>query len=124
VSRQLQTVVETPEFQTKARRLLSDDERIALIDHVAAHPEAGDPIPGTGGARKFRWALAGKGKRGGARVITFYSGPSIPVFLLSVFGKNEKADLTANERNELRQILGELVETYRKGVARHVQGRR
>ncbi len=122
--RALQTVVETPEFRAKARRLLSEDERIALIDHLAAHPDAGEPIPSTGGARKFRWALAGKGKRGGARVITFTSGPSIPVFLLSVFGKNEKADLTASERNELRQVLGELVETYRRGVTRHVQGRR
>jgi len=120
----LHTVVETPEFRAKARRLLSDGERLGLIDYLAAHPDAGDPIPGTGGARKLRWALAGMGKRGGARVITFYSGSAIPVFLLSVFGKNEKADLTAGERNELRQVLSELVDTYRKGATGHGQGRR
>jgi len=119
----LHTVVETPEFRRRASRLLSDDERGALIDHLAANPDAGDVIPGTGGARKVRWAAAGKGKSGGIRVITFYSGPPIPVFLLAAFGKGEKANLTRAERNELHTILGQLVESYRQGVRRHVEGR-
>jgi hypothetical protein len=120
--RPLQTVVETPEFRRRARRLIGEAERTALIDHLAANPEAGVVMPGTGGARKVRWAARSKGKSGGVRVITFYSGPRIPLFLLTVFGKGEKADLTAAERNELRKSLGELVDEYRRGVRRHVQG--
>ena len=80
-------------------------------------------MPGTGGARKFRWALRGKGKRGSLRVITFYSGPPVPVFLLTVFGKGEKIDLSQSERNELRKTLGDLVTEYWSGVRRDVQGR-
>ena len=81
----LHTVVETPEFQRRIERLLGDDQRQVLIDHMANNPDAGELMPGTGGARKLRWRLAGTGKSGGIRVITFYSGPPIPVFLLTVF---------------------------------------
>ncbi len=72
MSRPLHTVVETPEFQRRLRGLLTVDERDALIDYLAAHPDAGDVMPGTGGARKLRWGVQGKGKSGGVRVITFF----------------------------------------------------
>jgi hypothetical protein len=122
-SRPLQTIVETPEFRRRARGLVGEIERDALIDHLAANPESGAVMPGTGGARKVRWAARGKGKSGGVRVITFYSGSQVPLFLLTVFGKGEKADLTAAERNELRKALGDLIATYQRGARRHVQGR-
>ncbi len=73
-------------------------------------------MQGTGGARKLRWGAKGKGKSGGARVITFYGGPDIPVFLLAVFGKGEKANLTKAERNELRQVLRDLAANYKAGA--------
>ena len=66
--------------------MLTDAERLALVDHLAANPTAGDLMEGTGGARKVRWGARGKGKRGGARVISFYGGPGLPVFLLTLFG--------------------------------------
>jgi len=69
-------------------------------------------IEGTGGARKVRFAGKGKGKSGGYRVITFYSGADIPVFLLNMFAKNEKTDVTLKERHALKQILAELVKAY------------
>jgi hypothetical protein len=84
---------------------------------------AGNLIQGSGGARKVRFAGRGKGKSGGYRVITFYSGARLPVFLLTVFGKAQKIDLTQAERNELRRELAGLVEDYRKGVRRHVRSR-
>ena len=95
----LHTVVETPEYLSRVELLLSEAERAAFADWIAAHPTAGDLIPGTGGARKVRWAAKGKGKRGGARVITYFAGQSMPVFLLSVFAKGQQADLTMAERN-------------------------
>jgi len=81
---------------------------------MAANPRAGDEMPGTGGARKVRFAAKGKGKSGGVGVITFYSGVEIPVFLLNVFAKNEKIDLSAGERNTLKKILGQLVQVYKE----------
>ena len=119
----MHSVVETPEFLRKAQRLLSEEERAALVDWLAAHPTAGDMMVGTGGARKFRWAARGKGKSGGIRAVTYYSGPGVPVFLLSVFGKHAKANLTPAERNELRTVLAMLIQEYRKGVRRRVKGR-
>ncbi len=119
----LHTVVETLEFRRRIGRLLGDAERQALIDHVAANPDAGETMPGSGGARKLRWRLRGKGKSGGIRVITFFSGPPVPVFLLSAFGNGQWVNLTRAERNELRKILGDLVKAYKQGARRNVQGR-
>lgn len=82
---------------------------------LAGHPDAGKVIEGTGGARKVRFAGKGKGKRSGYRVITFFSGSDIPVFLLNIFAKNEKPDLTPRECRLLKSILAEIVKTYRSG---------
>jgi hypothetical protein len=116
----MHTVIETPEYLRDARAAgLTDSEHLAIVDHMARHPVAGDIIPGTGGARKVRFAGRGKGKSGGYRVITFYTGPEFPVFLLNVFAKGEKINLTMAERNILRAVLAETAATYRKGVRRH-----
>ena len=112
----LHTVVETPEFVAGARRILTDPERTELIDFLATHPSAGELMQGTGGARKLRWGAKGKGKRGGARIITYYGGPELPVFLMVVFAKGERANLTKAERNELREVLECLRAGYRKGA--------
>ena len=112
----MHTVVETPEFVAGARQILTDAERAGLIDHLAATPNAGQLMPGTGGARKLRWGAKGKGRRGGARVITYYGGPDLPVFLMALFAKGERANLTKAERNDLREVLGSLAAEYRKGV--------
>lgn len=110
----MQTVVETPAFLNDARSLgLSDIERLAIVTWIAAHATAGDVIQGTGGARKVRFGGKGKGKSGAYRVITFFAGTDIPVFLLNIFAKNEKTDLTANERRGLRIVLASLARIYR-----------
>jgi hypothetical protein len=110
----LHTVVETPGFLHDARALgLRGTERLAIVTWVAANPSDGDVIEGTGGARKLRFAGKGRGKSGGYRVITFYSGPNIPVFLLNIFSKNEKTDLPPKERQELKVILTKLANTYK-----------
>ena len=98
-------VVETAPFIAAAKAArLSGGEIDRIIDHLARRPEAGDVIQGTGGARKLRFAGRGKGKSGGCRVITFYSGGDFPVFLLTVFAKGERADLSKAERNVLAQL--------------------
>lgn len=111
----LHTVIETPSFIADAKAAgMADDERAAIVEHLAARPAAGDPIPGTGGARKVRFRGRGKGKSGGYRVITFYSGEGVPVFLLNAFAKGDRVNLSQSERNELRAELGRIVEAYRR----------
>jgi hypothetical protein len=111
----MQTVVETEAYLRDAKAAkLSDDERKEIVNFIAANPGAGHEIPGTGGARKVRFAGKGKGKSGGYRVITFYSGEDIPVFLLNVFAKNEKTDLSQTERNQFKTVLAALADAYRR----------
>src|SRR5438309_12089370 len=106
------SVVETPEFLSATRKLMSDKERALLVDYLAYNPTAGDLIPGSGGVRKLRWGLEGRGKRGGARVIYFFRSTKTPVFLLTAFAKNQRVDLSQAERNDLRRLTKILVESY------------
>jgi hypothetical protein len=108
------TVAETPEYARRAEKLLSENERTELICYLAAHPGAGDVMEGTGGVRKLRWRRSGRGKSGGARVIYFYHNDRIPLYLLTIYGKNEKDNLTAAERNELAKLTSQLAKSARR----------
>lgn len=108
----MHTIVELPEFIRKSQGLLTDEEKRHLINHLATHPQAGDLIQGTGGIRKLRWAIQSKGKSGGARIIYYYHNESIPLFLLTAFGKNEKANISAAERNDLAKLTNLLRKHY------------
>ena len=111
----MHTVVETPAFLASAAdEEVSEEERQAIVAHIAAHPTVGDMMRGTGGARKVRFAGRGKGKSGGYRVITFFAGSDIPVFLLDLYGKDSQANLSKAERNELRKVLTSLPDVWRK----------
>lgn len=104
--------------ETKAFRAAAADAGMTLaeidlfIDLVAADPTIGDVMEGTGGCRKVRFARPGAGKSGGYRIITFFTGPSLPVFLITVFGKGDKANLTKAERNALCRLTKVLVAEY------------
>jgi hypothetical protein len=108
------SVVETPAFLSPTRKLMNDEARALLVDYLAYNPMAGDLIPGTGGVRKLRWALDGRGKRGGARVIYFHHDVGMPLFVLTAYAKNERADLSQQDRNDFRQLTGLLVETFKR----------
>lgn len=92
------TIVEAPAFSRRAEKLLSAEERKDVIDHLAAFPEEGDEIPGTGGVRKIRFAAKGKGKSGGVRVIYYYFDDHVPLYALLIYGKGEQANLTPDEK--------------------------
>ncbi len=108
------SVVETPEFLSTTRKLMSDEERALLVDYLAYNPTAGDLVQGTGGIRKLRWGLQGRGKRGGARVIYFYHDAGMPLFALTAYAKNERADLSQQDRNDFRQLTALLVEAFKR----------
>ena len=101
----LVTVAELPEYIRCAERLLSEAERRDVVDFLAARPRTGDLIQGTGGVRKLRWSRGGRGKSGGVRVIYYFHSDRMPLYLLTVFGKGDKADLTGAERGELRELI-------------------
>ena len=108
----LQTVVETPAYLAAAKGILSDAERADVISIAAETPRAGVALGG--GIRKMRIARRGRGKSSGARVVFLFAGEDVPVFLLTVFAKNEKANLGTRERAALISAAKQMVEDYRK----------
>ena len=110
------SVLELPEFQRTASQLLSEDEILDVLTAIALQPEAGELMVGTGGLRKTRIALPGRGKSGGARVIYGYFGQDIPIFVFTCFSKNRKENLTGAERNAIRRRTVTLIRDYRASV--------
>ena len=105
------TIVETPEYLRRARAVgMSDEDRAAVVGLLAADPAAGVALGG--GLYKMRLARPGGGKSGGWRVLHFFRNETTPVFLLTVFGKNEKANISASERAELAAICDRIAESY------------
>jgi len=109
------TVAETPEYVRCAEKLLSAADRMEVVEYLAANPKAGDLMQGTGGVRKLRWGRAGRGKSGGVRVIYYFHSDAMPLYLLTVFGKNERANLSKAERNELAGLVRMLKATVEMG---------
>jgi mRNA-degrading endonuclease RelE of RelBE toxin-antitoxin system len=93
----MRTVIETPTFQKKAEKIWSEEERMAFISWIAEHPTAGDVIPGADGARKIRWSMAGKGKRGGIRVIYFNLNEQGIVVLIMLYQKAKQALIQSSD---------------------------
>jgi hypothetical protein len=110
----MQTIAETSEYLRRAEKLLSDDERRDVLAYLAEHPRAGDLMEGTGGVRKLRWSRGGRGKSGGVRVIYYFHSEAIPLYLLTLFAKNERSNLSKAERNELAELVGLLVATWQE----------
>ena len=108
------TIVELPEFIKKSDKLLSDGERNKLVYYLSLHPKSGIILEGTRGLRKLRWASKGKGKSGGLRIIYFYHNNHIPLFLLTLFAKGEKANANKAERNELAKLANILISNYER----------
>ena len=108
----MQTVAELPEYMRLAAKLLGEDDRRAVLEYLAAHPKAGDLIEGTGGVRKLRWGRDGRGKSGGVRIIYYVHSDLMPLYLLTLFAKNERANLSKAERNELAKLVNLLVEVW------------
>jgi len=106
------TIAEVPEYIRRAEKLLTEEERRDIVDYLAANPRAGDLMEGTGGVRKLRWGRQGRGKSGGVRVIYYVHSELMPLYLLTLFAKNERANLTKAERNELAGLVDILVSAW------------
>ena len=118
----MHAVVETPAFLSDVKAAgVSDDEHRHIINSIAAAPIAGDLISGTGGARMRRIEGKGKGKRGAYRVITYYAAQDVPVFLLALVSKGQRADISQADRNAIKAELSTIAADYRAGVQAKVK---
>ena len=99
------TIAETPTFVAEADRLWSAEERLVFFSWIAANPQAGDVIPGSGGCRKVRWSRPGSGKRGGVRVIYFTRLASGELWMLLVYAKSVRDNIPARLLREIRKEI-------------------
>ncbi len=99
------TIIETAQFLKKAKQIMTPAEKDELITTIARNPKAGEVIPKTGGVRKLRVAREGQGKSRSFRSLYYYYDNQNPAFLFTVFGKNEKVNLTDSEKNTLYRIV-------------------
>lgn len=97
--------VETHVFTKQVTSIMSDDEYQALQKHLAQHPDAGAVIEGTGGLRKIRVAIGGRGKSGGARVIYYYFASASQIAMIFAYPKNVQATLTAEQKKMLKAVV-------------------
>jgi hypothetical protein len=107
------TIVEVPTFVREAAQIWSSGELDEIKDFLARNPGSGDVIPGAGGVRKLRWAVEGRGKRGGARVIYYYHSRRLPLFLLTAFRKNRTGDLTMAQKHNIGKLVKGLLAEFR-----------
>jgi hypothetical protein len=98
-------IVETPVFTRRVTEILTDEEYRGLQSALLVRPDAGNLIVGTGGARKIRWALDGRGKSGGVRVIYFWAATREIILMLLVYPKNEQDTLTDVQKKLLRKVV-------------------
>jgi len=97
--------IETSIFTRQVTSLLTDEEYSHLQTALFAHPDMGAIIPHSGGLRKVRWSMGGRGKRGGVRVIYYWVVAEDQILMLFMYRKNEKDDLTAQQLKVLREIV-------------------
>ena len=108
------TIAELPEYIRRAEKLMSAAERLDIVNCLAAHPKAGDLMEGTGGVRKLRWGRGAQGKSGGVRVIYYLHSEAMPLYLLTLFAKNERANLSKAQRNALADMVELLVQHWQE----------
>lgn len=101
-------IVETPAFTRRVTELLSDDEYRTVQEALTACPTLGALIVGAGGARKVRLALAGGGKSGGARMIYYYAAADGVIYMLMLYTKTERENLTHTQKNALKRVIAGL----------------
>jgi hypothetical protein len=108
------SVIELPGYRRRVDELLSGDEQDAIVDLIAYEPACGDLIPGTGGLRKVRVGRGGSGKRGGARVIYYFYNANFPALLVAIYAKNEKADVSAQEKRKFAALVKEITAQWQR----------
>ena len=111
----MHTVIETPTYLKQAAGL-SEAEKDEIVSFLSNNPTAGTLMPGTGGLRKVRFRGRGKGKSGGYRTLHYYAADDVPLFLMALVDKGQRADISKAERNELKKVVAGIADDYREGM--------
>jgi len=98
-------IIETSIFTKRIKELMKDEEYQDLQNTLVTHPEEGKLIQGSGGLRKIRWGIASRGKRGGIRAIYYFANSKNQIFMLMVYAKNERSDLTKEQLSLLNKVV-------------------
>ena len=104
--------VYTRSFERDARRVFTNEELTGLLNYISANPDKGARLVGGSGLRKMRWKANGFGKSGGARVIYYFRDLNMPLLLLAVYPKNERADLSKKEIAAIEQKMRHIVDAF------------
>lgn len=103
------TIIETKLFTSLVQQYLSDDEYSALQQALVTRPDAGDLIRGSGGVRKLRWGVAGRGKRGGIRVVYHLRSRQDEIWMLTVYAKNEEESIPGHILKKIKEEIDDSV---------------
>lgn len=98
-------IIETSVFTRRIKELMSDDEYKMLQESLVNRPDVGMVIQGTGGLRKLRWKLEGRGKSGGVRIIYYWVSADDQIYMLYSYPKNEQEELTADQKKLLKKMV-------------------
>ena len=107
------TIAELPTFIRRASKLLNEREHAEMISYIADHPETGTLLEGTGGIRKIRWRRGNQGKSSGVRVLYYFYNEYMPLYLLTLFAKGDRTNLSVQERQELADLASLLKQTWK-----------
>lgn len=97
--------IETPFFTKALEHYLSDDEYALLQGHLNRHPETGVLVSGSGGVRKMRWGVSGRGKHGGVRVIYYLRKTRTEIWMLTIYGKNVRENVPAHLLKQMKEEI-------------------
>ena len=115
----MHTVMELSTFIGDAKEAgISDEEKADIIWHLSNNPTDGRVVPGTGGVRKIRVIGRGKGKSGGYRTIHYYAADDVPIFLMALIDKGDRANISQAEKNILKKTVAKIADDYREGIGK------
>lgn len=98
-------IIETSVFTKRLKTLLADEEYRKLQNEIILNPEKGKIIKGSGGLRKIRWSIAGKGKSGGVRIIYYWVKTKEIILMLLIYSKSERDDLSSEQLRLIKSLV-------------------
>ncbi len=120
------TIAEVEEYSVEADKWFHQDEHERLKEFLALHPESGDVIPGTNAVRILRWPIKRTRRRPTCRVMYFFWDLNMPLYLLALYKKGERVDLSEGRRRQLADMVTELIAEHssrlRANIIRHSNG--
>lgn len=114
------TLVEMDEYSVEAEQWLNEDEHDRLKEFLAFHPEIGEVIAGTNAVRLLRWPIKRSLRGPNYRIMYFFWDLNMPLYLLAIYRKGERIDLSEGRRQQLADMVGELIAEHSKQLRANI----